>query len=67
MRSAGLSYREIARAVEVKETSVGTIIARARLALRRPMRGWEERRTMCYSVGNAAGVPRWRVRPENAP
>lgn len=29
-----MSYREIARAVEVKETSVGTIIARARLALR---------------------------------
>jgi len=34
MRSAGLSYREIARAVDVKEASVGTIIARARLALR---------------------------------
>jgi len=34
MRSAGLSYREIAKAVYVKETSVGTIIARARLSLR---------------------------------
>lgn len=34
MRSAGLSYREIARAVDVKEASVGTIIARARLSLR---------------------------------
>lgn len=34
MRSSGLNYREIARAVNVKETSVGTIIARAKSAFK---------------------------------
>lgn len=34
MSSSGMNYREIARAVSVKETSVGTIIARAKYAFK---------------------------------
>ncbi len=34
LKSSGMSYREIAQAVNVRETSVGTIIARARFAFK---------------------------------
>jgi RNA polymerase sigma factor (sigma-70 family) len=34
MKSSGMKYREIARTVDINETSVGTILARARAAFK---------------------------------